>query len=73
VHDWQVNKRAHLCYASEQGLCPKNKNHPIFGWMIIFTVLNAAISQALQAFGPQGVLRIKEQNLGAFSGYSVTS
>ncbi len=24
-----------MCYASEQGLCPKNKNHPIFGWMII--------------------------------------
>ena len=35
MRDWQVNQRAHLCYASEQGLCPKNKNHPIFGWMII--------------------------------------
>ena len=42
MHDWQVNQRAHLCYASEQGLCPKNKNHPILGWMIIFWASNDA-------------------------------
>ena len=38
MHDWQVNQKVHLYYASEQGLCPKNKNHPIFGWMIIVEI-----------------------------------
>ena len=23
LHDWQVNKKAHLSYASSKGLCPK--------------------------------------------------
>jgi len=35
MHGWQANQRAHLRYASEQGLCPKMKNHPLCGWMII--------------------------------------
>ena len=35
MHGWQANKRTHLRYASEKGLCPKNKNHVLCTWMII--------------------------------------
>ena len=35
MHGWQANKKTHLRYASEQGLCPKNKNHVLCTWMII--------------------------------------
>ena len=35
MHGWQANQREHLRYGSEQGLCPKMKNHPLCGWMII--------------------------------------
>ena len=35
MHGWQANKRMHLRYASEKGLCPKNKNHVLCTWMII--------------------------------------
>jgi len=40
MHGWQANQRAHLRYASEQGLCPKMKNHPLCGWMIIAVFLS---------------------------------
>ena len=40
MHGWQANKKTHLRYASEQGLCPKNKNHVLRTWMIIDVVMN---------------------------------
>ena len=48
MHDWQVNQRVHLYYASEQGLCPKNKNHPIFGWMFIIIKRNGHAMYAMK-------------------------
>ena len=32
---WETGESTHLRYASEQGLCPKNKNHVLRTWMII--------------------------------------
>ena len=43
MHGWQANKRTHLRYASEKGLCPKNKNHVLCTWMII---VKGALSRA---------------------------
>jgi len=38
MHGWQANK-SHTCVLPEVlGLCPKRKNHPLCGWMIIFLV-----------------------------------
>ncbi|MEA5093312.1 MAG: hypothetical protein VB014_11580, partial [Acidaminococcaceae bacterium] len=35
MHGWQANK-SHTCVLPEVlGLCPKRKNHPLCGWMII--------------------------------------
>ena len=35
-------QKTHLRYASEQGLCPKNKNHVLCTWMIIYFFLKVS-------------------------------
>jgi len=36
MHDWQVNlKNAFMRSQCRVGLCPKMKNHPLCGWIII--------------------------------------
>ena len=39
MHGWQANPKTHLRSASEQGLCPKNKNHVLCTWRIIVLAL----------------------------------
>jgi len=39
LHGWQANKRHIYVWLLKIGLCPKNKSHPLGGW--IFTLLPA--------------------------------
>ncbi|MBQ8813631.1 MAG: hypothetical protein IJZ85_03940, partial [Lachnospiraceae bacterium] len=34
---WQAKRKTHLCVASREGLCPKKKNRPLCGRMVIQT------------------------------------
>ena len=43
THGWQANIKTHLCVACSTGLCPKRKNHPLCGWILITNYIRCRV------------------------------